>query len=325
MKPEDSKVMRLQEAVEKHVTDGCHLSIGGFTLNRNPMAAVYEIIRQRRKNLHVYAHSNGQGVDELIGAGCVSRLEIAYGGTGKFMSTCIRFKQAVQEQTITVEDYSNFQMTLRFLAGAMGIAFLPTRSSLGTDIISKWGFPEEFREQHDRIPNKKLVVMDNPFKGWCDTRKVVLVPAITPDVTIIHVQMADFRGNCRIEGLTFADVEQAKAAKTLIITCEELLDDDYLKTDPDRNQIPFIHADAVVKIPFGAYPTACYRYYDYDAAYMNAYARAAKNDDAYQQYLAEYIYDCPTHTHLLDRVGRGRVESILADRNRGYAKHLDRK
>jgi glutaconate CoA-transferase, subunit A len=325
MENTDSKVMRLHQAVEKYVTDGCHLSIGGFTLNRNPMAAVHEIIRQKIRDLHVYAHSNGQGVDELIGGGCVSRLEIAYGGTGKFMSTCIRFRKAVQEQTITVEDYSNFQMTLRFLAGAMGIAFLPTRSSLGTDIISKWGFPREFRKQHDRIPNKKLVVMDNPFDGWCDTRKVVLVPAINPDVTIIHVQTADVRGNCRMEGLTFADVEQAKASRVLIITCEELVEEDFLKTDPDRNQIPFIHATAVVKVPFGAYPTACFRYYDYDPVYMKAYARAAHEDAAYAGFLADMVFAHNTHADLLDHVGRHRLESILADRSCGYAKDLDRK
>ena len=103
-----------------------------------------EIIRQNKRGLHLYAHSNGQGVDELVGAGCVANLEIAYGGTGKFMSTCLRFKKAIQDQTIKVEDYSNYQMTLRFLAGAMGLPFLPTRSSLGTDIINKWGFPKEF-------------------------------------------------------------------------------------------------------------------------------------------------------------------------------------
>jgi glutaconate CoA-transferase subunit A len=325
MKTDESKVMRLKDAVEKYVTDGCHLSIGGFTLNRNPMAAVHEIIRQKKKNLHVYAHSNGQGVDELIGGGCVSHLEIAYGGTGKFMPTCIRFRKAVEEQTLMVEDYSNFQMTLRFLAGAMGVPFLPTRSSLGTDIIEKWGFSKSFRKENPRIPDEKLVVMDNPFDGWGDTEKVVLVPAINPDVTIIHVQTADARGNCRMEGLTFADVEQAKASRVLIITCEDLVAEGYLKTEPDRNQIPFIHATAVVKVPFGAYPTACYRYYDYDPVYMKAYARAAHDDAAYQDFLAEMVYPHKTHTDLLDHVGRHRLETILAGRNCGYAKNLDRR
>lgn len=325
MTTQKNKVMTLKEAINRYVTNGCHLSIGGFTLNRNPMAAVHEIIRQEKRDLHVYAHSNGQGVDELIGGRCVSRLEIAYGGTGKFMSTCIRFRQAVQEQTIAVEDYSNFQMTLRFLAGAMGIPFLPTRSSLGTDIIEKWGFSKEFRHKDPRIPNQKLVVADNPFDGWRETEKVVLVPAINPDVTIIHVQTADVKGNCRMEGLTFADVEQAKASRVLIITCEDLVDEDYLKTEPDRNQIPFIHATAVVKVPFGAYPTACFQYYDYDPVYMKAYARAAKDDTVFDQFLNDMVFAHNTHADLLDHVGRHRLESILADRGCGYAKDLDRK
>ena len=133
----NEKVMMLEEAIRRFVKDGCHLSIGGFTINRNPMAAVYEIIRQKIRHLHVYAHSNGQGVDELIGGGCVDRLEIAYCGSGIFAPTCVRFSRAVTEGNILVEDYSNYQMTLRFAAGAMGVPFLPTRSSLATDIIAE--------------------------------------------------------------------------------------------------------------------------------------------------------------------------------------------
>ena len=182
------KIMALDAAVKKFVSSGCHLSIGGFTINRNPMAAVYEIIRQGITNLHVYAHSNGQGVDELVGAGCVKRIEIAYAGNGRFAPTCIRFRRAVEQGEIQVEDYSNYQMTLRFMAGAMGVPFLPTRSALGSSILERWGFPEEMRREEPRIPDKKCVVLDNPFNGWQDTPKVVLVPAINPDITIIHVE-----------------------------------------------------------------------------------------------------------------------------------------
>ncbi|MBT3387707.1 MAG: CoA transferase subunit A [Desulfobacula sp.] len=325
MKVNGNKVITLKEAIKTYVKDGCHLSIGGFTINRNPMAAVYEIIRQKIKNLHLYAHSNGQGVDELVGAGAVKNLEIAYGGSGKFASTCIRFRKAIEEKKINVEDYSNFQMTLRFLAGSMGIPFLPTRSSMGTDIVKIWGISPETRKENSMLPNDKLIEIENPFGDWCDTRKLVLVPAITPDVTIIHVQRADYRGNCRIEGLTFADVEQAKAAKNLIITCEEFIDDDYLKNQPDRNQIPFIHADAVIHIPYGAYPTACFRYYDYDPVFLKEYAGIAKDDTQYHEYIENNIFKTLTHSDLLDSVGRKRLEMISADENRGYAKNLDRR
>jgi glutaconate CoA-transferase subunit A len=319
------KIMGLSEAITRYVADGCHISIGGFTINRNPMAAVYEIIRQKMKNLHVYAHSNGQGVDELVGAGCVAKLEIAYGGNGRFAPTCVRFRKAVQQGKLMVEDYTNYQMTLRFMAGAMGVPFLPTRSSLGTDIIDKWGFAESLRHLDPKIPNKKLVVLDNPFDPEGEIPRVVLVPAINPDVTLLHVQKADAQGTARIKGLTFADVEQATSARHVILTCEELVDTDELRADPDQNQIASFYVDAVAHVPMGAYPTACYRYYDYDPAYLNNYRKAAQDDASYGAYLKKYIVGTKNHQDLLDLVGSAQIKKIMADRRTGYAVCLDRK
>ena len=317
MNTRQDKVMTLSEAIREYVKDGSHISIGGFTINRNPMAAVYEIIRQGIRNLHLYAHSNGQGADELIGGGCVSRLDIAYGGNGKYATTCIRFRKAVQEGTIQVEDYSNFQMTLRFMAGAMGMPFLPTVSGLGTDLMNVWGFPEEMRKQDPKLPNRKMVVMENPFDEWMDTSKVVLVPAIQTDITILHVQKADKQGTGRIRGLTFADVEQAKSAKHLILTCEELVDTEELRKDPDQNNIPFIHVDAVVPVPHGAYPTACYRYYDYDPTFLWAYAGYAKDDRLYREYLEKMIHGVRNHEELIAlNGGPERLARIKADPKR---------
>ncbi len=319
------KVMPLSEAIRKYVKDGSHVSIGGFTINRNPMAAVYEIIRQKVRDLHLYAHSNGQGVDELIGGGCVSRLDIAYGGNGKYAATCIRFRKAVQGGTIRVEDYSNFQMTLRFMAGAMGVPFLPTVSGLGTDLVNVWGFSKEMRRQDPRLPGKKMVVMDNPFDGWLDTRKVVLVPAIRTDVTILHVQQADRQGTGRILGLTFADVEQAKSAEHLILTCEELVETEELRRDPDRNAIPFLHVDAVVPMPYGAYPTACCRYYDYDPAFLRAYAGNAGDERRHKAYLEKMVHGVRDHKEFIAiNGGPETMARIKADPHRGYAIDLAR-
>jgi glutaconate CoA-transferase subunit A len=317
--------MSISEAVGQFVPDGAHISIGGFTINRNPMAAVYEIIRQKKRGLHLYAHSNGQGVDELIGGGCVDRLEIAYGGSGRFASTCIRFRKAVESGRLAVEDYTNYQMTLRFMAGAMGVPFLPTRSSLGSDIVNRWGFSEADRRAEPRVPDSKLVVMDNPFTGWCDTERVVLVPAINPDVTIIHVQAADRQGTARINGLPFADVEQAKAARHLIVTCETLVDDDLLRGAPERNQIPFFCVDAVVPAPMGAWPTACYRHYDYDPTRLYQYRNAALDDGRYQAYLDEEIFSTRNHEEMMARIDPGGLEKIRADQRTGYAVGLDRR
>ncbi len=320
-----SKVMDLSEAIGRYVANGCHISIGGFTINRIPMAAVYEIIRRGVKNLHLYAHSNGQGVDELIGGGCVEKIEIAYAGSGRFAPTCVRFKKAVQEGAILVEDYSNYQMTLRFTAGAMGVPFLPTRSSLGTDLAAKWGFSEGLRQKNPAMPDKKLTIMDNPFGAWGKTPRVVLVPAINPDVTIIHAQKADPKGTVRIEGLTFADVEQAKSARHVIVTCEEIVESDALRDNPDLNQIPFFRVDAVVHVPHGAYPTACYKYYDYDPVYLTEYREHAREDDLHRQYLETRVHGVKNHSELLELAGRERLDKIAADPRTGYAKGLERK
>ncbi len=320
-----NKLMPLDEAVRTFVKDGSHISIGGFTVSRNPMAATYEIIRQGIGNLHCYAHSNGTAVDELVGAGCLSRLEIAYAGNGKTAPTCIRFRQAVQNGALQVEDYSNYQMTLRFHAGAMGVPFLPTRSGLGSDILTHWGFSAETRAADPRLPDQKLIVMDNPFSTASEIPRVVLVPAINPDVTIIHVQQADASGTCRMMGLTFADVDQAKAARHVIVTCEELVESSALRAFPEHNQIPFIHVSAVVHVPHGAYPSACYRYYDYDPVYQRDFARWAKDDQLYREYLKKYVYGVENHQALLDLVGPERLAMIAADPETGYAVNLDRR
>lgn len=324
-KGNSNKIMNLAEAIKSFVFDGCHISIGGFTMVRNPMAAVYEIIRQHIKNLHLYAHSNGQGVDELIGAGCLAKLEIAYGGNGRFASTCVRFRKAVEAGTLPVEDYTNYQMTLRFMAGAMGIPFLPTRSSLGTDIIDKWGFPEAMREQDPKIPDRKLIVTDNPFDKTGAVPKVVLVPAINTDVTILHVQKADAQGTARINGLTFSDIEQAKSAERVILTCEEIVSADDLRAEPDQNQIPFFYVDAVVPVPFGAFPTSCHRYYDYDPVYLNEYLKSAQDDTLFNAYLDKHVYGVRDHQDFLKIIGPERINRIQADPRRGYAVGLDRR
>jgi glutaconate CoA-transferase subunit A len=324
MNGDTSKVMTIAAAVRQFMRDGAHISIGGFTLNRNPMAAVYEVIRQGFKGLHVYAHSNGTGVDELIGAGCIEKIEIAYAGNGKTAATCIRFRKAVQEGRLKVEDYSNYMMSLRFLAGAIGVPFLPTLSGFGSDITTTWGFSKAMRVADPKIVDDKLVITDNPFGNWGGANKVLLVPAVNPDVTFIHVQKADTMGTCRIDGLTFADVEQAKASQHVVVTCEELVDPHRLRDRPECNQIPFLHVSAVCHVPYGAYPTAVFRHYDYDAAYLRTYADAAKDDDKFKSFQAKHVYGVKNHQALLTLMGEDRLAGIKADLRTGYATNMKR-
>jgi glutaconate CoA-transferase subunit A len=317
------KVVSLADAVHGFIHDGAHISFGGFTVNRQPMACAYEVIRQGITGLHVYMHSGGQALDPLIGAGCVRAVEIAYGANGRFAPTCVCFRRSVERGELLVEDYSNYQMTLRFLAGAMGVPFLPVRSGMGTDIVERWGFGAEMRCGDARLPNQKLVVLDNPFADGTP-EPLVLVPAINPDVTVIHAQQADTQGTVRFAGLTFADVEQVRAARHVIVTCEELVEPEVLRAEPDRNQIPFFLVDAVVHVPFGAHPTACYGFYDYDARHLHAYRAAAADEARFAAYLEKYVLGVDGHAEYLETVGAEALERIRAVPPFGYAPELAR-
>ena len=189
------------------------------------------------------AHSNGQALDTLVGAGCVSRIEVAYGGNGRFAPTCIRFRKAVERGEVAVEDYSNYQMALRFLAGALNVPFIPTKSGLHTDLVARQGFSAQYRAANG-LPAQKLVVMPDPFDGADDD--VVLLPALKPDLAVVHAQSVGDDGTVRIKGLTFADLEQAKAAAAVVVTCEEIVPAADLRLDPDQNALPPFLVDAVV-------------------------------------------------------------------------------
>lgn len=316
------KLMTLDQAVKKFIKDRSQLAIGGFTVVRNPMAVVYEIVRQKIKDIHLVCHSNGQGLDVLIGAGCVKRLEIAYGGNGRYAPTCIRFKKAVQEGRIEFEDYSNYQMSLRFLAGSLGIPFIPTKSGLGSDILNYEGFAKEIRKEK-KVATKKYSLLQNPFNEEDDN--VVLLPALTPDVAIIHSQYVGEDGTVRIKGLTFADLEQAKSADVVIVTCEEIVPRSYIRLDPDQNSLAPFFIDAIVKIPYGAHPTACYSFYDYDPKHLNLYKKVAGDDKLFKQYLDEWVYGVSSHEEYLTKVGTTMLMNIKANPIVGYAEGLDRK
>jgi glutaconate CoA-transferase subunit A len=316
------KLMTPEAAVAKFIKQGCQLAIGGFTVNRNPMALIYEIVRQKVRDLHLVCHSNGQALDVLIGAGCVKRLEIAYSGNGRYAPTCIRFKKAIEQGEIEFEDYSNFQMSLRFLAGSLGIPFISTKSGLGSDILRHEGFATATR-QEPKVAKKKYALLQNPFTENADP--VALLPALTPDVALIHAQYVGEEGTVRIKGLTFADLEQAKAADILIVSCETILSRSLIRSDPDQNSLPGFLVDAIVPLPYGAHPTACYGFYDYDPRHLNLYKKSAADDALFQAYLAEWIYGTASQDQYLEKAGAEQLARIKADPVLGYAKGLDRK
>lgn len=314
--------MTAEEAIERFVKDGDQIALGGFTVNRNPMTLVREIIRQRRKALYVVVHSQGQALELLIGAGCVRRLEVAYGGVGRFAPTGIRFRKAVREKRIEIEDYSNYQMTLRFLAGAMGLPFIAVRAGLETDLVRQSGFSAECRGQ-GKVPKHKLKVIENPLSP--SEGDVVVLPPLTPDVALLHAQYVGEDGTVRIKGLTYSDIEQARAAHRVIVSCEKIVSTEFIREDPDQNSLPPFLVDAVVPAPFGAHPTACHLFYDYDPSHLKMFAVNAKDDDLFHAYLRQWVYAIDPQEDYASRLNADDLQKIKADPTVGYAPGLDRR
>ena len=283
-----SKVMTAAEAVERFVFDGATVGIGGQSIGRCSMALAHEIVRHGKKELTLVGCNLAISMDIMVGAGLVKRTE---SGTGNLerLGTAFRWRRAIEEGRLEVQDYSHLAMALRFLAGSLGLPFMPSKSLLGTDILNKSSHGE----------HKPFALVDNP---WNPDEPVVLLPALKPDVSIIHAQKADEMGNVIIEGFTTHEPEMAKASKSLIVSCEELVSTDVVRREPDRTTIPYLYVDAVVEQPWGAYPTSTYRYYEHDEEHLRHYQACARaGGDTYQEYLEEYVYGCVTFDESLNK------------------------
>jgi glutaconate CoA-transferase subunit A len=317
------KLRTLQQAVAEFVPDGAHLALGGFTMQRHPMAFVRELIRQGRRDLVVYGHSPGIDLDMLIGAGAVKRIEIAYVGDEMFVSPGRNFRRALEQGSIQFEDYSNFGATLRLVAGAMGLPFIPARTMLGSDMVERWAFSEAERGAEARAATKKLAWMDCPFTG----DRVVLLPAVNPDVAVIHAQMVGEQGTVRLLGQRFADEFMAAAAQRVIVTAEQVVAEEFIRRSPEQNCIPFFRVDAIVPLPYGAHPTACHGSYDYDPQHYAIYADATRaGPAAFAGYLQDWVLGPKDHWEYLERIGgTAKLCELKADPALGYSPAVSRR
>lgn len=317
-----NKLIDLAEAAAL-VPDGVTISFGSFTTQRHPMAFVYELIRLKRRNLYLFGHSPGGDWDILIGGGCVKRVELACEADEAFNTIGPRWRLAVERGEIEWEDYSNFAMVARFAAGAMGIPFMPIRSLLGSDLLLKQALTAEQRAAEPRTSSSKHHVVESPFDPG---DRVVLVPAIHTDFAVLHVQKAGINGTVRIEGQTFADIEQALCADEVIVTAEEIVDDDTLRQEPERNALPYFAVKHICHVPFGSHPYAVFNYYDYDPHQLKIYHEHATQDASFERYLNQFVYGVKNHAEYLDAVGgAARLDSLRADPAWGYNPALHRR
>jgi len=284
------KLMTLKEAVQKFVFDGATVGLGGQNISRCQMATVHEIIRQGKRGLTLAGCNLSIQMDMLVAAGLVKRCECGGAGLERFGAT-FSFRRAIEERRLEIEDYSHGSMASRFLAGEMGLPFIPCYSLLGSDILKTTPVSK----------NKKYEVVGNP---WNPDEKVLLLPAMVPDVALVHVQKADETGNVLIEGILNHEPELIRASKTCIVTCEEIISSNEVRRSPDRTTIPYFFIDAVVEVPFGAHPTATYGYYTYDNDHILQYQGCARRGgNLIKKYLDDFVYSSETFSDYLEKVG----------------------
>ena len=310
------KVMTLHDAVKEFVKDGDTISFGGFTTNRKPYAVVGEILRQGQKDFTVWAGPAGGDWDMLIGEGRVKAYINCYTANSGYTNVSRRFRAAIEAGELTYEDYSQDVLMLQLHAASLGLPYLPVRLMAGSGLTEFWGISKEERAKMDSVDNDKFVMVDNPFNPG---EKVVAVPVPKLDCSVIHVQKASPDGTCVIEGDEFHDVDIAVAAKRTIVTCEELVSNEYIRRDPEKNKVFGACVQAVVHVPYGAWPSQCYNYYDCDDKAMKEYDQASKEEESFKAYVKKYYYDVKDNDELLNVIGGARLAHLKVVPGLGYA------
>ena len=207
---------------------------------------VGEILRQGQKDFTVWAGPAGGDWDMLIGEGRVKAYINCYTANSGYTNVSRRFRAAIEKGELTYEDYSQDVLMLQLHAASLGLPFLPVRLMQGSGLVKYWGISEEQRKALDKVDDLKCVEIENPFEPG---QKVIAVPVPKLDTAVIHVQKASPDGTCIIEGDEFHDVDIAVAARKVIVTCEELVSDEYIRRDPTLTKVS-------VSTPWSTAPTA---------------------------------------------------------------------
>ena len=289
----ESKLMSMRDAVARHVPSGSMVLLGAQLEQMIPFAAGHELIRQSRRDLTLVGPISDILFDQMIGAGCVSRVMAAWvGNVSAGVGYC--FRRAVERSVprrLDVVDYSNFTMAMALHSGALGVPFLPTYATLGSDLVKKNG---NLREFSSPVSEEKLVA----------------VRALRPDVAILHVQRADERGNAHIWGSLGVAVDGARAARKIIVVAEEIVEPEVIASDPNRTLVPGFLVAAVVHEPGGAHPSPVQGYYGRDHAYFSQYHEQTRRLEDFEDWLAHWVVQVSDRQEYRKQLGAERVASL---------------
>lgn len=289
-----NKIMTMREAVEKNIKDGDTIVIEGFT-HLICFAAGHEIIRQKKRDLVACRLTPDLIYDQMLAVGCVRKLVFSWAGNPG-VGPLYGLRRAVENgipRKIELEEYTHFGMVARFMAGASKLPFMHIKSFSGSTLVQK---------------NKNIKSVRCPYTG----EMFFTVPALNPDVAIIHVQRVDSAGNSQIWGLMGVQKEAAFASKKVIIVAEELVDNAIIRSDPNRTLIPGMIVDAIVIEPFAAHPSYAQGFYDRDNQFYVDWYRISKDQTSMENYISEWILEVSNRKEYWEKLGKEYVEKLRA-------------
>jgi glutaconate CoA-transferase subunit A len=276
------KVTSMRDAVARFVEDGDSILAEGFT-HLIPFAAAHEIIRQKKKDLTLCRLTPDLIYDQMVAAGVAKKLVFSWAGNPG-VGSLHAIRRAVEKGRLEIEEYSHFGLATRIKAGASGLPFLPLRTYHGTDLPKV---------------NPRIQPIECPFTG----ETLYAVPALNPDVAILHAQRADASGNTQVWGLTGVQKEAAFAARKVIVVVEEIVDEDAIRADPNRTMLPGVIVSAVVEEPYGAHPSFVQGYYDRDNDFYVAWEDIGKTEAGMKKYLDEWVYGVEGRREYVEKLG----------------------
>lgn len=292
-----NKLQSLRDAISNHVEDGNAVAMGCALESLIPFAASHEIIRQKKKELTLIGPISDIQFDQLIGAGCVKKIIASWVGNvaAGLGHNYRRAAESALPHPIEIEEHSNFTIGLGLQAAAIGLPFLPTQSVRGSDFAR----------------DKQFGHVTCPFTG----AELVAVRAIHPDIAILHVQRADCEGNAHVWGNHGVMRDAAFAAKRVILTCEEIVDREVIRADPNRTLIPGFVVSSVVHAPFGSHPSPCQGFARRDDEFYFDYHKATRTAEGFAQWLERYVHGVADHEAFLALLGRERIEKLKPQGN----------
>ena len=287
----DNKVATMHDAIAELVRDGDSVAIEGFT-HLIGFAAGHEIIRQGRRDLTLCRLTPDLIYDQMIAAGVARKLVFSWlGNPGVGSLHAVRRASESSPPQIELEEYSHFGMVCRYTAGAMNLPFFPLRSYQDTD-----------------LPKANPLI--RPIKSPYSDEELYAVPALKPDVAIIHAQRADAAGDTQVWGLLGCQKEAAFAADRVIVVVEELVDESVIRADPNRTILPGLVVDAVVVEPLGAHPSYAQGYYDRDNVFYLEWDVISRDADSLKRWLDEWVHGVTGRAEYLAKLGEARLMAL---------------